>query len=191
MIDQSPAFPDSTFRLLLTNKDYATAYRIADAINERFPNHARARDSGSVDVMFPYQYQRRKMDFVVGIQDLRIIPDVPARVVVNQNTGTIVVGHNVKLTHVAFANENLVVTTAESPIASQPAPLSNGQTAILDRTQVTATQTGGTYNVLNEQPTVADLATMLNQMGIPPRDFINILRQIEAAGHLQAELIVR
>ena len=190
-ISSEPAYPGRVFRLLLTNKDNATAYRIAEEINRVYPNHARARDAGSVDVMFPRDFQNHKMDFVVRIGELRVTPDIPATVVVEQSTGTIVIGHNVKLSHVAFANGNLVVTTAESPIVSQPAPLSNGATAVVPRSQVAITETGGRYNQLQPQPTVGDLSAMLNKLGVQPRDFIAVLRSIAAGGHLQARLIIR
>ena len=186
-----PAFPRKSFRLLLTNKDYATAQRIAAEINYKFPGHAYARDQGSVDVVFPNDSQASKLDFVVKINELSVIPDMPARVVVNQKTGTIVVGQHVKLSHVVFANENLVITTSEAPIAVQPAPFSEGQTAVLPRTQVTATETGGRFNLLRQQATVGDLAAMLNMLGVRPRDLISILQDIQASGALQAQLIIQ
>ena len=116
---------------------------------------------------------------------------MPARVIINQKTGTIVVGQHVKLSKVVFANENLVITTNETPIASQPAPFSEGQTAILPRSEVTATQTGGVFNLLHHQTTVGDLAGVLNTLGVPPRDLIGILQDIQASGALQAQLIIQ
>lgn len=185
-----PAFPRDEFRLLLTNKDYATAQRIAAQINQKFPGYARARDQGSVDVAFPQPFRRAKLEFVVLINEMTVIPDVPARVVINQKTGTIVVGQHVKLSKVVFANENLVITTSETPIASQPAPFSEGQTAILPRTQITATETGGNFNTLQQQTTVGDLAAVLNTLGVRPRDLIGIFQDIRASGALQAQLII-
>ena len=186
-----PAFPRDSFRLLLTNKDYATAKRIAAEINRKFPGHAHARDQGSVDVTFSNSSQVSKLDFVVKINELTVVPDMPARVIINQKTGTIVVGQHVKLSKVVFANENLVITTNETPIASQPAPFSEGQTAILPRSEVTATQTGGVFNLLHHQTTVGDLAGVLNTLGVPPRDLIGILQDIQASGALQAQLIIQ
>ena len=185
-----PAFPGKGYRLLLTNKDYATANRIAAQINTIFPGHARARDQGTVEVAFPPPHTFSKMGFVERVNELTVVPDIPARVVINQKTGTIVVGQNVKLSKVLFANENLVITTNETPIVSQPAPFSQGQTTVLPRTQVTATETGGTYNLLSQQTTVGDLAAMLNTLGVQPRDLIGIFQDIQATGALQAQLII-
>jgi flagellar P-ring protein precursor FlgI len=185
-----PAFPGNKFRLLLLNKDYATAHRIANEINRYFPGSAWAGDPSRVEVTFPPTMIQEKLAFVTKIGSLTVAPDEPARVVINQKTGTIVVGQNVKLSRVVFANENLVITTNETPIASQPAPFSQGQTAILPRTQLTATETGGTYNQLSHNSTVGDLANILNTLGVRPRDLINIFHDLRASGALQAQLIL-
>ncbi len=190
-IEEEPAFPGQSFRLLLTNKDYATAHRIVEQINHFFPGHATALDQGSVDVYFPKQYINSKFEFVVKVNELRVVPDIPARVVINQKTGTIVIGQNVRLSKIMFANENLVITTNESPVAAQPAPFSQGETAILPRTQITTSETGGTYNVLNQQTTVGELAGLLNQLGVSPRDMIGIFESIRDSGALQAQLIIQ
>jgi flagellar P-ring protein precursor FlgI len=190
-VDQGQAFPENWFRLLLINNDYTTAQRIAAAINQYFPGHARALDQGSVQVFFPEKFQYSKLDFVAYIHELRVVPDSAARVVINQKTGTIVFGQNVRLSNIAFANENLIVTTAENPIASQPAPLSDGQTVVLPRSQVTVAETGGKYNSLHQQLTVGDLAAALNAIGVSPQDLIAIFEGIKDSGALQAELIFK
>lgn len=190
-IQNGPAFPGRTYRLLLKNKDYATAQRIATEINRFFPNHAQANDQGSVDVAFPATYVRgTKMDFVVLVNNMRVIPDSPARVVINQKSGTIVVGQNVRLSKVMFAVGNLIVSTTETPLASQPAPFSEGETVVLPRTGVAATETGGRYNMINPQTTVGDLAAALNTLGVTPQDLINVFQTIEASGALQATLVI-
>lgn len=190
-VENEPAFPGNSYRLLLKNKDYATAQRISEQINKLFPGHAFARDKGGVDVLFPRQFLNDKMQFVVIVNGLHFVPDVPARVVINQKTGTVIVGQNVKISRLAFASENLIITTRETPIAVQPAPFSRGQTAILPDTTITATETGGSYNVFGPHTTVGELATVLNQMGIRPRDLISIFQSIEAAGQLQATLVIQ
>jgi flagellar P-ring protein precursor FlgI len=189
-MDTEPAFPTDKYRLLLLNKDYATAHRIANEINRYFPGSAWAGDPSRVEVTFPQSMMHDKLGFVTKIGSFTVAPDEPARVVINQKTGTIVVGQNVKLSRVVFANENLVITTNETPIASQPAPFSDGQTAILPRTQLTATETGGTYNQLSHNSTVGDLANILNTLGVRPRDLINIFHDLRASGALQAQLIL-
>jgi flagellar P-ring protein precursor FlgI len=190
-IDQGAAFPNSSFRLLLRNKDYATAYRIATAINKIFPGHARALDQGSVNVVFPQSYRQSKIDFVVLINDMRVTPDAPARVVINQKSGTIVVGQNVRLSKIMFAVGNLIVATTESPIVSQPAPLSQGQTVVVPRTGINVTETGGRYNLINQQTTVGELATALNTLGVTPQDLISVFQTIEQSGALQATLVIQ
>ena len=127
-ICDGPAFSGNQLRLLLKNKDYSTAYRIATKINMHFPRSARANHSGSVDVKIPNSFINGKMDFLVMINNLEVEPDNKARIVINEKTGTIVVGKNVKLSSVLLARDNLIITTTESPVASQPAPFSQGQT---------------------------------------------------------------
>lgn len=190
-VENEPAFPGNSYRLLLKNKDYATAQRIAEQINKMFPGHAFARDKGGVDVLFPREFLNDKMQFVVIVNGLSFVPDVPARVVINQKTGTVIVGQNVKISRLAFASENLIITTREAPIAVQPAPFSRGETAILPDTTITATETGGSYNVLGPHTTVGELAAVLNQMGIGPRDLISIFQDIEESGQLQATLVIQ
>ncbi len=190
-IDPGQAFPENNFRLLLTNKDYTTAQRIASTINQSFPGHARALDPGSVHVYFPEQFRYSKLDFVAYIHNLRVVPDMTARVVINQKTGTIVLGNDVRLSSIMFASDNLIVTTSENPIASQPAPLSDGQTVVLPRSQVSVAETGGRYNSLNQNVTVGDLAAALNALGVSPKDLIDIFQGIQEAGALQATLIVK
>ena len=126
-ICQGAPFNGNHLRLLLKNKDYTTAYRIATEINHYFPRMARAGDAGSVDVLIPRAFADSPLDFVVMINNLRVEPDIPARVVINEKTGTIVVGKNVKLSSIVFAKDNLIITTNETPVASQPAPFSNGE----------------------------------------------------------------
>lgn len=186
-----PAFPDRFYRLLLKNKDYATAHRIARQINSAYPGHARALDQGTVDVYFPPQFIEHKIDFVVRVNEMRVTPDIPARVIVNQKTGTVIVGRNVKINKVMHASENLVVTTTENPIAAQPAPFSDGQTVVLPRTQITTNESGGSYNVLNHQTTVGELSSLLNTLGVPPREMITILQALHASGDLQGHLQIQ
>lgn len=183
-------FNGTNFRLLLKNKDYTTAYRIATEINKYFPRAARANDAGSVDVLIPRAFVQSPIDFLVMINNLRVEPDIPARVVINEKTGTIVVGKNVKLSSVVFAKDNLIITTTETPVASQPAPFSGGETVVLPRTQIQAVQEGGRYNTLAANATVGDLANALNMLGVTPQDLISVFQAIQAEGSLQATLII-
>jgi flagellar P-ring protein FlgI len=177
-------------QLVLRNKSYSTATMIANALNTAFPNHARALDSGTVEVIIPPTFADSVPAFVSMIGDLRVHPDQPARVVINQKTGTIVMGHEVKIARVLFASENIVITTTETPVASQPLPFSQGQTAILPRTGVDVLETGGRYNVWREGLTVGDLATALNTLAVSPNTLIHIMTSLRNQGALQAELVI-
>lgn len=189
-IPTGPAYQGNAFRLLLKNKDYTTASRIATEINRHFPGHARPVDQGTIEVFFPHRYRNQKHDFVVAIHNLRITPDSVARVVINQKTGTIVFGQNVHLSKIMFAHGNLIISTNETPVASQPLPFSDGRTQVLDRTQINVVETGGRYNVLNQNITVGDLAASLNMLGVSPQDLISIFQAIDSSGALQAKLII-
>ena len=128
--------------------------------------------------------------FISIIGNLRVQPDMVARVVINQKTGTIVLGHNVKISPVVFASENIVIATTETPIASQPNPLAGGQTAILPRTGIDLFESGGRYNVLPGGMTVGDLATALNSLAVSPNTLISIMTSLRNSGKLQAELVI-
>ena len=177
-------------RLVLRNKAYSTATQIANALNGIFPRHARALDSGTLDVFVPRTFQRDLPAFISTIGELRVRPDQPARVVINQKTGTIVMGHSVKISRVLFSSENIVIATSETPIASQPNPLAAGQTALLPRTAIDIIESGGTYNVWREGLTVGDLATALNTLAVSPNTLINIFTSLRNQGALQAELVI-
>ncbi len=180
----------SSLRLVLRNKDYSTAVSISNAINLIFPNAARALDSGTVDVNVPYNYQEKFPDFISIVGKLRARVYQRARVVVNQKTGTIVMGQNVRILDVVFANESLIISTAETPIASQPAPFSNGQTRVLPRTSVDVVETGGNYNSLIGGTTVGELGRALNSLGVSPNLMIAVFTSLRNQGALQAELVI-
>lgn len=189
-ICNGPAFDGNQFRLLLRNKDYTTAYRIANEINKYFPRISRAVDAGSVEVTIPQSFAQTPLDFLVMVNNLRVEPDIPARVVINEKTGTIIVGKNVRLSSFMFAKDNLVIATSENPVASQPAPFSEGETAVLPRTQLQAVEQGGRFNVLPANATVGDLAQMLNLLGIPPQDIISVFLALHQEGSLHGELVI-
>ncbi|MFN3191402.1 MAG: flagellar basal body P-ring protein FlgI [Aureliella sp.] len=177
--------------LIVQNKSFTTATRIANAINVAFRGGiAVARDKGTVEVIVPNKWVDDVTPFISMIGDLQVHPDKPAEVVINQKTGTIIAGANVKISSVVFASENIVISTSETPVASQPAPFSQGQTAILDRTQVDIFGSGGSYNVLNEGLSVGDLANALNVLGVSPNTLINIMTDLRKQGHLQAKLSI-
>ena len=176
--------------LSLRNPDLTTAERITSAINAAIgPGVARAMDPRTVALSLA---GRDVVASLAGIEDLMVEPDSPAIVVVDEASGTIVMGDNVRISTVAIAQGNLTIQVAETPQVSQPGPFSNGQTAIVPRTSVQVdTGAGKRLGILHQGPSLRDLVSGLNSLGVGPRDMISILQTIKAAGALQANLVVR
>ncbi len=176
--------------LALRNPDLTTAERIAAVIDQAVsgkPAHALDPRTVALDL---------RGDDVVGtlarIQELRVTPDTPAVVVVDEASGTIVMGDNVRISTVAVAQGNLTVRVTETPQVSQPAPFSGGQTTVVPRTSVQVQDgSGKRIGVVPQAATLRDLVGSLNALGVGPRDMISILQAIKAAGALQAELEIR
>ncbi|GAA4486236.1 flagellar basal body P-ring protein FlgI [Gluconacetobacter asukensis] len=176
--------------LSLHNSNFTTANRIADAINRHIGRGmARVDDPRTVAIDLS---GRGTAETLYRIGDLSIEPDTMAKVIVDEASGTIVMGDNVRISTVAIAQGNLTIQVTEAPIASQPGPFSNGTTAILPRTQITAnTDNSHRLGILREGPTLASLVSGMNALGMGPRDMISILQAIKADGALQADLEVR
>ena len=189
-IDCESIVRNGQIRLVLRNKAYSTVTEITNTLNAAFPRTATATDSGTIVIRVPTAFTENLPSFISKIGDLRVRPDQPARVVVNQKTGTIVLGHNVKISRVLFASANIVISTNETPVASQPAPLSRGDTAVLPRTSIDIFESGGTYNVWRGGVTVGDLANALNSLAVSPITLIDILTSLRNQGALQAELVI-
>ena len=179
--------------LELKNPDYATAVRIADAINAytlvRFRAHAAAEvDSRTVALQKPRNVSFPR--FMAEIGELQVRPDMAARVVLDSRTGTVVVGADVQISPVAVTYGTLTVRVNETPIASQPNPFGNGQTVVTPNTQISATQTGGPMSILGGSSLRA-LVNGLNHIGVKPPGIIAILQAIKTAGALQADLVIQ
>ena len=145
------------------------------------PAHGGARPAG-----------RDPIDTLATIEDLRVEPDSPAIVVIDEASGTIVMGANVRISTVAIAQGNLTIRVTETPQVSQPGPLSNGTTTTVPRTQIQIDdQHDRKLGILTASVTLRDLVASLNALGVGPRDLISILQSIKAAGALQADLEVR
>jgi len=129
---------------------------------------------------------------LAALEDLRVEPDTAAVVVIEESSGTVVMGANVRISTVAIAQGNLTIRVTETPEVSQPGPLSNGTTAVVPRTQIQIDdQHDRKLGILHGSTTLRDLVASLNALGVGPRDLISILQSIKAAGALQADLIVR
>ncbi len=181
-----------TLRLSLRNPDFTTARRMAAAIND-FLGQATAEptDPSTVVIQVPSRYQGNMIRLLTEIEQLRIEPDQQARIVIDERSGIIVMGRDVRVSQVAVAQGNLTVTISEQPQVSQPAPFGNGQTAVVPRTAVRVdTEGGNKLAIVQESVSLRDLVDGLNALGIGPRDLISILQAIKAAGALQAEIEV-
>ena len=177
------------FRLNLTSPDLETASRMVNAINGFWPNYAHMLDAGVIEVRVPEPYMQRQNQFMALVQSIRVVPDSEARVVINERTGTIVIGQNVRLSKVAISHANLSVVTSESPMVSQPGPFSDGVTAIVPRTSIDVQEGSAPVRVIDPPVTVGDLAAALNAMGVTPRDLSSIFQQLKVSGALHAKLI--
>lgn len=181
----------TTLRLALRNPDLTTARRVALSINELIgmPT-AEPLDPGTVRLDLPRQYEGNIVDLLTDIEQLIVEPDQIARIVIDENSGIIVMGQDVKVSMVAVAQGNLTVTIAETPQVSQPLPFANGETAVVPRSEIGVDEDNTKLAIVPETVTLKQLVDGLNALGIGPRDMISILQAIKAAGALQAEIEV-
>ena len=178
-------------RLALRNPDFTTARRISSAINKKVSdNIAKAENSASVVLRRPNNYKGNIVDLITDIEQLSIVPDQIARVVIDERSGVIVMGADVRISTVAIAQANLTVKVTETPQVSQPnAFAEQGETVTVPRTNIDV-NTGDDVRlaVMETGVTLQDLVTGLNRLGVAPRDVITILHAIKAAGALQADI---
>ncbi|MEP1933017.1 MAG: flagellar basal body P-ring protein FlgI [Roseibium sp.] len=181
----------TTLRLALRNPDLTTARRVALSINELIgmPT-AEPLDPGTVRLDLPRQYEGNIVDLLTDIEQLIVEPDQIARIVIDENSGIIVMGQDVKVSMVAVAQGNLTVTIAETPQVAQPLPFANGETAVVPRSEIGVDEDNTKLAIVPETVTLKQLVDGLNALGIGPRDMISILQAIKAAGALQAEIEV-
>ncbi|MFD1696639.1 flagellar basal body P-ring protein FlgI [Roseibium aestuarii] len=182
----------TSLRLALRNPDLTTARRVALSINELIgmPT-AEPMDPGTVRIELPRDYSGNIVDLLTDIEQLIVEPDLPAKVVIDENSGIIVMGQDVKVSTVAVAQGNLTVTIAETPQVSQPLPFANGQTVQLPRSELLVNDDpDAKLAIVPGTVTLKQLVDGLNALGIGPRDMISILQAIKASGALQAEIEV-
>lgn len=185
----------NSVRFILKNPDFTTAQRIAEAIDARVgASVANPIDLATVEVNVPQDYLGQVTGFLASIEDVPVTADEVARVVVDENSGTIVIGANVRVSQVAVTQGNITIQVRETPLVSQPTPFQRGdrEAVVVPRTDI-AVDEGGTaeFRVIDAPVTLQDLVNALNTLGVPPRDVIAILQNIKAAGALHAELIVQ
>jgi flagellar P-ring protein precursor FlgI len=177
-------------RLMLHNPDFTSAARMADAINDVWPTAALALDSATVQVHVPQKYTGREVPFISDLGVIDVMPDTLARIVINERTGTIVATSTVRISEVAVADGSLTITVTNNLGASQPGAFSNGTTTPLNSTQTTATETKGSLIVVKELPTIEQLATALNSLGVSTREMMAIFQTLKRSGALQADLVI-
>jgi flagellar P-ring protein precursor FlgI len=177
------------FTLSLNEADFTTSQRAVAAINKALRgSYALSRDGGTITVKLPPQYNGRVVPLLASLENLEIIPDSVAKVVLDERNGTVVMGSNVRIATVAIAHGNLMVRIKEKPRVSQPLPFSEGETAVVPDSNVTVREGENRLMVLPEGVSIGQVVQALNAIGVTPRDLIAILQAIKAAGALQAEL---
>jgi flagellar P-ring protein precursor FlgI len=174
---------------VLQDPDITTATRVAEAINTHFGEVATAVDAATITVTVPEE-KAYVMPFLARLEAVEVDPDIQAKVVLNERTGTIVAGGQVTVAPVALAHGALTVQVSSSPVISQPLPFSNGETAYRDQTDIAVQEEAAKVVAFEEVASVAEVAAALNAIGATPRDIIAIIQAIQQAGALRAELII-
>lgn len=177
------------FTLVMNQDDFTTTTRVVNSINKSFGDVAGAVDSRTIKVMIPDKYTRQKVLMASMLENLVVSPDSRAKVVVNERTGTIVFGENVKISKIALAHGNITVSIKTTFDVSQPiAPFTEGETVAVPETETEVEEAEARFTVVENTPKISDVVKTLNSLGATPRDIIAILQAIKSAGALQAEL---
>ena len=178
--------------LLLREPDFTSAARMAAAINEKYPESSLALDSSSVRVLMPEGAEATPVDFISQIEAIEVNADVPARVIINERTGTIVATSHIRIASCAVSHGNLTISIASTLTTSQPNPFSQtGTTVTTPSTETKVKEEKSALIPLPDMPTVEEVASALNALGVTPRDMMSMFEAMKQAGALQAELIIR
>ena len=180
----------SALTLALKDPDFTTASRVAQAINRAFYNQlAHTENAGSIRVTVPENYRGNTVQFVTMIESLGVTPDMVSKVVVNERTGTVIMGENVRIATIAIAHGNLSIQINESQDVSQPLPFSpGGQTAVTPESEIVVQEGKNPIFLVESGVSIGEVVKALNALGVSPRDLIAIFQALRAAGALQAEL---
>ena len=192
---ESTILSGNSIDLILRSPDTTTAVKIAEAINKYYPATSIASDAGLVNVKVPLDFRGQTTNFLAAIGSVEVKPDVPARVIINERTGTIVATQNVRISPVAVSSSNITIFLNPTTGVSQPLPFSQGATTILEGENADLVEEIGRFETLEEldppgASTVNELASALNKLGLTTREMTSILQSIKNAGALQAELII-
>ncbi len=181
-----------TMNIALRNPDFTTSRRIADAINAMMGTPiAKSIDPGTVAMNIPEKYQDNIVDLMTKVEQLQIQPDTVAKVVIDESTGIVVIGKDVKINRLAIAQGNLTIKITDVPFVSQPEPFTLGEPIIVDTSLIDIQEdTEAKMKVLDTGINLQELVDGLNALGVTPRDLISILQAIKVSGALQAEIEV-
>lgn len=180
-----------TISLNLNNPDFTTCLRLSRVINKALGEiTARPIDAGTVEVKIPLKFQESLVEFISLVESLEVVPDTIARIVLNERTGTIIMGENVRIATVAVSHGNLSIIIKERERVSQPLPFSEGTTVVTPETEVVVVEESMQLVVISEGVNIREVVMGLNAIGVSPRDLISILQAIRASGALQAELVI-
>jgi flagellar P-ring protein precursor FlgI len=180
----------SDLRLQLHQADYTTSARIAEVVNKRFGDVAHADNAGLVSVGLPVGFLNRPTEFIAELESLTVAPDSVDRIVINERTGTIVMGKDVHIAPVAVLQGSLTVEIQTQMNVSQPGPMATGSTQAVPQVSLGVKEQAARNLVLKDGATVEELVRALASIGSTPRDIIAILQNLKSAGALQAELVV-
>ena len=175
----------------LHNPDFTTAARVVNVINAQFDEPAaHAEDAGTIEIRIPDRYLGNTVPLLASLSNLEVEPDLRAKVVINERTGTVVMGEQVRISTIAIAHGNLSIVVSENVDVSQPLPFSGGRTVASPNTQIDVQEDANQLVVVPKGVSIGEVVNALNALGVTPRDLIAIFQAIKAAGSLQADLEV-
>jgi len=191
----SDALKKDSVDLLLRSPDNMTAVKMADAINKFYPGSSLAVDGGVVNVRVPLEFIGQTTNFIAAIGEIDVRPNVPAKIIINERTGTIVATQNVRISPVAVSSSNVTIFLNPTTGVSQPLPFSRGATEVIQGENAELIEEVGRFESIDEldpqgATTVNELATALNKLGLTTREMTSIFQSIKNAGALQAELVI-
>jgi len=176
--------------LTLQQPDFTTSSRVAQAINTAFYEQiARTLDAGTIEVRVPEKYRGNTVPMVTLIERLGVTPDMASKVVINERTGTVIMGENVRISTIAIAHGNLSIEIKEEQQVSQPLPFSRtGRTVVTPESEIAVQEGNNPLFLVESGVSIGEVVKALNALGVSPRDLIAIFQALKAAGALQAEL---
>jgi flagellar P-ring protein precursor FlgI len=181
---------DGSVTFILDNPDYATAVLMEEEVNRYFPGVAKAVSAQNLEVEVPEAYKGSETTFIASIEAIQVETDLNARVVMDERTGTIVATSDVRIAPVAVSHGSITVSVARTPFISQPGAFGGGETVRDNITEIEIVEVKGGFSALDSSPTLSDLTTSLNSLGVSSRDMMIILQSLKSAGALHAEIIM-